>query len=232
MNLFSKRHPKESDDQGRAEQLTTKLEELEQEIREKEIEQGKLHAAIRSVKDEYDAIVSNLMTVKKEFNQKKTDLEIIKKEHTNMITKIKDSQKLRSDEKDEFVKTTGRLKEIKKELESITNLRNKNNIELEREKTALHMIIKQRITANEELEEINAKLHSAKEDLDKQGLSQNIIQNEIDYTQNQTKSGVIEAASIVVSSLKAKLYAKQRELEAVQLLLEKEREEHERDKRS
>ena len=231
MDLFSKKHPKDADNEEELEQLAiTKLDKLGQEIREKEIELGKVHASIRSVKDEYDAIVSNLMAVKKELNQKKTDLKVIKNEHTNMITKIKDSQRLESDERDEFVKTTGRLKEIKEEIESITKLRDKNNAELEREEAALRLVIKQRITANEELEEINAKLHSAKEDIDKQGLSQNNIQDDISDIQNQTKSGIIEAASIVASSLKAKLYAKQRELEAVQLLLEKEREEHERDK--
>jgi len=43
-------------------------------------------------------------------------------------------------------------------------------------------------------------------------------------------AGVIEAASAVVGSLKSKLNMTQKELEVIQLLLEKEREEHEKTK--
>jgi len=43
-------------------------------------------------------------------------------------------------------------------------------------------------------------------------------------------AGILEAASAVVGSLKSKLNMAQKELEAVQLLLEKERKEHEKTK--
>ena len=46
----------------------------------------------------------------------------------------------------------------------------------------------------------------------------------------KASAGVIEAASAVVGSLKSKLNMTQKELEAVQLLLEKERDEHEKTK--
>ena len=44
--------------------------------------------------------------------------------------------------------------------------------------------------------------------------------------QQETTKGIIEAASVVTASIKSKLKMAEKELEAVQLLLEKERKEH------
>ena len=53
---------------------------------------------------------------------------------------------------------------------------------------------------------------------------------ERDSSNQKSSAGVIEAASAVVGSLKSKLNMAQKELEALQLLLEKERGEHEKTK--
>ncbi len=87
-----------------------------------------------------------------------------------------------------------------------------------------------------ELDEANSRLYNAKEELDKKDQFQDtsiLTPSEKEFIVGENKNqnsnaGIIEAASAVVGSLKSKLNMTQKELDAVQSLLEKEREAHEK----
>ena len=96
------------------------------------------------------------------------------------------------------------------------------------------MIRKQQVDAEKELEEANSRLYNAKEELDKKDEFQDtgvLTPKEKEFIQGGAEKGngsarVIEAASAVVGSLKSRLGTTQKELDAVQNLLEKERQAH------
>ena len=101
-----------------------------------------------------------------------------------------------------------------------------------KEQSSLHITRKQQLEVEKELEEANSRLYNAKEELDKKDKFEEtsiLTPDEKQFIQKdneKSSAGVIEAASVVVGSLKSKLNMTQKELEAVQQQLEKEREEH------
>lgn len=217
------------------EELQTEVEKLQFEFNEKKAENEQLEERIKIVKEEYDATISNLMMVKKELNQKKLELDVAQREHKSILEKIKGLDRIKDDKKEtEFVKTEGELEKIKNKLEEMTKEHDKVKEELEKGQSDLHMIRKQQIEVEKELEEANSRLYNAKEELDKKDQFQDtsvLTPKEKEFIQGEkgsdkSSAGVIEAASAVVGSLKSKLNTTQKELDAVQNLLEKEREAH------
>ena len=85
-----------------------------------------------------------------------------------------------------------------------------------------------------ELDEANSRLYNTKKELDEKDQFQNTsiltpkekkdVKGE--NTSEKTNAGIIEAASVVVGSLKSKLTTTQKKLEQIQGLLEEEREAH------
>ena len=130
------------------------------------------------------------------------------------------------------------FQKIKQKLEEITGEYDQIKKQVSQEQSTLHNIRIQQIEYEKELDEASSRLYNAKEELEKKDLFQNMsvltlkerkfIQGESSNQKNS--AGIIEAASAVVGSLKSKLNMAQKELEAVQLLLEKERKEHEKTK--
>ena len=100
----------------------------------------------------------------------------------------------------------------------------------------MHSIRKQYAEAQKELEEANSRLYNAKQELEKKDRFEDtsiLTPKEKEFIQGdknnkKESAGVIEAASVVVGSIKSKLNMTQKELETVQTLLEKEREEHQK----
>ena len=121
-----------------------------------------------------------------------------------------------------------------KNFQEFTEKQNEIKGEIEQGKLELHNIRKQQIDAQRELDEANSRLYNAKEELDKKDHFQDtsiLTPKEREFIQGeksnaQSSAGIIEAASAVVGSLKSKLSMTEKELETVQLLLEKEREAH------
>ena len=101
---------------------------------------------------------------------------------------------------------------------------------------SLHGIRKQKVEVGKELDKANSRLYNAKEKLDKKDQFQdtNVLtpkENKDIKGKNsseKTNAGIIEAASVVVGSLKSKLTTTQKELEKIQGLLEEERKAHEK----
>jgi TfoX/Sxy family transcriptional regulator of competence genes len=180
------------------------------------------------------------MLVKKEFNQKKMELDIVQREYREINEKIKNSKKIIDSQKiEQFKKTSEDLVKKTQELEEFTKKYDEIKEQITQEQSTLHNIRKQQIEVEKELEEANSRLYNAKDELGKKDQLQDdesiLTPSEkkfIEGESNNQKSsaGIIEAASAVVGSLKSKLNMTQKELETIQSLLEKEREEHEKTK--
>ena len=238
MGFFSKK--KEEEDKKDEEsilkvELETEVEQLQKEFRIKQEEMTKITEKIETVKTEYDTTVSNLMSIKKEFNQKKMELDVVQREYRETREKIKNSQQIKDTKSiNEFNKTEKEFKKIKEELDKMTKEHEKIKNEITNGQTSLHGIRKQQVEVGKELDEANSRLYNAKEELNKKEKFQDTSvltpkekkDMKVESQTSKNSAGVIEAASIVVGSLKSKLTTAQKELEQIQGLLEEEREAH------
>ena len=238
MGFFSKK--KEEEDKTDEEsilkvELETEVEQLQKEFRIKQEEITKITEKIETVKSEYDITVSNLMSIKKEFNQKKMELDVVQREYRETREKIKNSQQIKDTKSiNEFNKTEKEFKKIKEELDKMTKEHEKIKNEITNGQTSLHGIRKQQVEVGKELDEANSRLYNAKEELNKKEKFQDTSvltpkekkDMKVESQTSKNSAGVIEAASIVVGSLKSKLTTAQKELEQIQGLLEEEREAH------
>ena len=222
------------------EELEEEVEKLQKEFREKQEELDKVTQKVETVRKEYDTTISNIMSVKKELNQKKMELDIIQREYketrerNKKLALIKDSKLI-----DEFNKNEEEHLKIKEELEEFTKKYKQIKEQITQEQSALHIIRKQQVEVEKELDEANSRLYNAKEELEKKDhfedtsiltpSEKGLIKGGNEDDKNS--AGIIEAASAVVGSLKSKLNTTLKELETIQLLLEKEREDHEKTKK-
>jgi len=244
MGFFSKRNAdgvisEKSEEYEQKDDLQTEAENIQNLSSEKQEELNIIADKNQIVKEEYNTTVSNLMLVKKEINYKNMELDAVQLEYQRIREKIKDFEKLKDEESiNEFNKTEKNLLKMKQELNKITEKYDNIKKQVEQEQSTLHNIITQQTEYQKELDEARSRLYNAKEELNGKDNFQDmsvLTPKEKEFIQGESSNqkssaGVIEAASIVVSSLKSKLNMAQKELEAVQLLLEKERKEHERTK--
>lgn len=215
------------------------IENIQKEVTLKQEEIESITKKLQNVREEYSIATSNLMSVKKENNQKKMELDMTYLEYKGIKTKIKDAdEKFNKNEKsiDELDKIELNLKKIKVEIENAIKELDEINKNIIESKSSLHEIDTQKIMAEKELEKINLKLYNNKQvekNLDQSNPSEasgftpekkKIVEDEI--TTKRETQGIIEAASVVVGSLKLKLSMVEKETHAVQALLEKERNEH------
>ena len=212
-----------------------KVERDQNEFRTKQDEITNITEKIKTVKEEYDTTVSNLMLIKKEFNQKKMELDVVQREYREIREKIKNSQQFKDTKSiNEFNKTEKEFKRIKEELNKMTKEHDEIKEQITKGQSSLHGIRKQQVEVGKELEEANSRLYNAKEELDKKDQFQDTSiltpKEKKDIkgikVSEKTNAGIIEAASVVVGSLKSKLTTAQKELEEIQGLLEEEREAH------
>jgi chromosome segregation ATPase len=223
------------------EERESKIEDLEKIYSTNQDEINEITQKIQTVKEEYDEIVSNLMLVKKEHNQKRMELDIILREYKEVKEKIKNSEQIKDSKSiNQFKKTEedlttikDNLKNTKEKLEEKINEYDEIAKKITKEQSILHNIKKQQLESEKELEEANSRLYNAKIELEQKDQFQetevlSLKEKEFIEGNNniQSSAGVIEAASVVVGSLKSKLSTTQKELESIQLQLEKEIEEH------
>ncbi|MGY5143845.1 MAG: DNA repair protein [Candidatus Nitrosopumilus sp. bin_32a] len=244
MGFFGKKKAEDIPDNSAEVTLKTELEaeveKLQTEFREKQTEIDEINQRINTVKEEYSSTVGSLMLVKKELNQKKMELDIIQREYRETREKAKKAELIKDSKSvEEFNKTKGDHSKIKEELDEFTKKHDEIKEQIEQEQSVLHNIKKQQVEVEKELEEANSRLYNAKSELDKKDTFEDtsiLTHSEKEFiginNENQKSSaGIIEAASAVVGSLKSKLNTTLKELETVQSLLEKEREEHENTKK-
>ena len=231
MGFFSKKKEEDKKDEETIlkVELETEVEQLQKEFRIKQEEITKITEKIETVKSEYDTTVSNLMSIKKEFNQKKMELDVVQREYRETREKIKNSQQIKDTKSiNEFNKTEKEFKKIKEELDKMTKEHEKIKNEITNGQTSLHGIRKQQVEVGKELDEANSRLYNAKEELNKKEKFQDTSvltpkekkDMKVESQTSKNSAGVIEAASIVVGSLKSKLTTAQKELEQIQGLLE------------
>ena len=247
MGLFGKKKEEEvetisqnSEEYVLKEELESEVEKLQQEYRTKQSKLEEITQKIQSVKEEYDSTVGNLMIVKKEINQKKMEHDIIQRECKEMEERVKNAEKIKDSKSiEEFKHTEKNLGKLKEELDEFTKKQNEIKKEIEQGKAELHDIRKQQIDTQKELDGANSRLYNAKEELNKKDQFQEtevLTPKEREFiagekSNEKSSAGIIEAASAVVGSLKSKLNMTEKELETVQLLLEKEREDHQETKK-
>ena len=216
-------------------ELQSKIGGLQTEFDEKQAELADITKKITTVKKEYDSMVGNLMLVKKELNQKKMELDIIKKEHAHTAEKKRESELIKGKKTMvEFEKTRGAHTKMKEEMDEFTKKCNEIKTEIKEGQTVLLGITKQQVEVKKELEEANSRLYNSKQELDKKDTFEDtsiLTQSEkefigADKKDQKSSAGIIEAASVVVGSLKSKLNIVQKELYTVQTLLEQERNDH------
>ena len=236
MRFFGKKKEVEENNESiLKEELKTEVESKQSEFRTKQDEITNITEKIKTVKEEYDTTVSNLMLIKKEFNQKKMELDIVQREYREIREKIKNSQQIKDTKSiNGFNKTEKGFKKIKEELDKMTKEHSEIKEQIVKGQSSLHEIRKQKVEVGKELDKVNSRLYNAKKGLDKKDQFQDTsiltskekkdIKGE--NTNEKINTGVIEAASIVVGSLKSKLTITQKELEQIQGLLEEEREAH------
>ena len=217
------------------EELETGVESLQNEFRTKQEEMTTITEKIQSVKEEYDTTVSNLMSIKKEFNQKKMELDIVQREYRETREKNKNAQQIKDTKSiNEFNKTEKDFKKIKEELDEMIKEHKEVKEQIVKGQSTLHGIRKQQIEVGKELDETSSRLYNAKQELDKKDNFQDTSiltpkekkDMKVDNANEKSNAGIIEAASVVVGSLKSKLNITQKELEQIQGLLEEEREAH------
>ena len=244
MGLFGKKKEEEKISEKSEEfilknELEAEVENLQKEFRLKQEGLYNITERIKTVKEEYDSTVSSLMLVKKELNQKKMELDTVQREYREVNEKIKHSKQIKDSKTiEQFNRTSEELAKKTQELEESKRKYDEIKEQIMQEQSTLHNIRKQQLEVEQELEEANSRLYNAKDELDKKDQFQDIsiltpsekkfIEGE--NSNQKSSAGIIEAASAVVGSLKSKLNMTQKELEAVQSLLEKEREEHEQTK--
>jgi len=237
MGFFGKKKAKveENNESILKKELETEVESHQNEFRTKQDEITNITEKIQTVKEEYDTTVSNLMLIKKEFNQKNMELDIVQREYREIREKIKNSQQIKDTKPiNEFNKTEKEFKKIKEELDAMTKEHNEIKEQIVKGQLSLHGIRKQQVEVGKELDEANSRLYNTKKELDEkyqfQDASISTPKEKKDIkgenTSEKTNAGIIEAASVVVGSLKSKLITTQKELEQIQGFLEEEREAH------
>ncbi len=242
MGFFSRNRAREADTKKSSDHVPeteSEMKSAQNELKARQ-ELDNITEKIQIVKEEYSTVVDNLMSVKKEICQKKTELDVIKREYDVIVDKIKKAREVRDSKTvSEFNKTQGELLSVMQKLKDTRNEHDEIKKQITEEQSTLYGIRKQQIEYEKELDEASSRLYNAKEELAKKDRFQDtgiLTLKEKEHMQrdasNQKSSaGVIEAASAVVGSLKSKLNMAQKEMEALQLLLEKERSAHKKTER-
>lgn len=232
--------------------------ELGQQIRNEE----DITQRIKKVKEEYGASVKSLMETKRELNQKRDEMSSAKARLERLRAEVDEKQKLRAKTEEETTEKKKELARVQTQVEEALLSHGELEKKISAEQHTLSVIKTQQAETERELEEINARLYNAREELSKQeqfpepgalsSAERAFIQGGTEPAAGQKTpgaapgqdapqprqgeesrryAGVVEAASVVVASLKSKLGMMQKELEAAQLMLEQERARHEATKR-
>ena len=217
MGFFSKRNvdgmiSEKNEEREQKEELKTEAENIQNDPSEKQ-ELDIITNKIHTVKEEYNTIVSNLMLVKKELNYKNLELDAVHLEYKKIRDKIKNFEKIKDSESiNEFNKTEKNLLKMKQELNKITEKYDNIKKQVGQEQSTLHNIINQQTEYQKELDEARSRMYNAKEELDRKDNFQDmsvLTPKEREFIQGEGSkqkgsAGIIEAASVVVSSLKSK----------------------------
>lgn len=256
-------HPAEKRELGGvAAQGAKMIREHESELRQQISNEEDIAQRIKKVKEEYGASVKSLMETKRELNQKRDEMSIAKAGLERLRAEIDEKQKLRAKTEAETAEQKKELARTQAQLEEALLSHGELEKKISSEQHTLSVIKTQQAETERELEEINARLYNAREELSRQeqfpepgalssaerafiqGGTESAAGQETpgaapgqDAPQSQQGeesrryAGVVEAASVVVASLKSKLGMMQKELDAAQLMLEQERAQHEATKR-
>ena len=272
-------HPRIDTDHAKNTDASNDIAHAQDSMFEKKTELDDIQKRIQDVKAEYGESVKNLMDTKKDLNQKKIELGRAQDQLKSIQKDVDKKSTLDSEKAKAIAAKTEELEKIKDEIKQAQESYDQLLEKISNEQHALSVVKTQQSETEQLLEEANARLYNAKEELNRQAHFQDpssltseeraFIEGKVpdhlqtrtstgsspsDHSQSQSHpqssedsslssgapadadgqkryAGVVEAASVVVASLKSKLNMTRKELEAVQLMLEQERERHEDTKR-
>ncbi len=198
---------------------------------------------LADVKKEYDEAVGKLIFVKKDLIQKKKDMDslntlssIAKNTTTSQQNekiyseKIKKEKIILEDIKSQINKEKKEMEEIKERkadsLSEIEQIKREHHITESRLKTVFTQIKK----SQEELENIETKKQKIVDEITTIK-NTNQITNKKSNDQSKESKHVIEAASVVIASMKNKVSIAEKEIKTIQHILEKERNDHQATKK-
>ncbi len=236
------------------EQFQNELDYLQKEIKTKTESYESISKKLSSVKEEYDSAVANLMSAKSELNEKKEELDKIKKEHGEISSKLISAKNdLESIQKEiqvksstiqeskqisdkllstnsEIQKANQELEEIQRKLEESQSVYDKIEMKKTEAETELHNTGLQIEAAKHEMLKMQSAIKSGKA-ITLPTKEEEFIEKEISsFEKKESTKQIIEAASAVVASMKTKLSIAEKEVETVNILLKKERDEHQKTK--
>ena len=209
----------------------------EAEISAKKQELLSLSAKLDKVKKEYDTAVSDLMSVKRETNEERNHITSMERQQRVVKSKLEDlerryKQDMQSKSSD-VEKMQVQLRQGRNDVELCRREHEKIQEEIAAAQSKLTEVSMRRIKAEDQYQETLKKIEET------DGLPEAVREAPAGDTDTDgrgaaggdTPKNVIEAASAVVASMKAKLGMAEKELDAVKRLLSVERAEHEKTKR-
>ena len=209
----------------------------EAEISAKKQELLSLSTKLDKVKKEYDAAVSDLMSVKRETNEERNHITSMERQQRVVKSKLEDlerryKQDMQSKSSD-MEKMQVQLRQGRNDVELCRREHEKIQEEIAAAQSKLTEVSMRRIKAEDQYQETLKKIDET------DGLPEAVRETSAEDTGadgsgaagGDAPKNVIEAASAVVASMKAKLGMAEKELDAVKRLLSMERAEHEKTKR-
>ncbi len=211
---------------------------------------------IKSVKEEYGLSVKDLMDTKRNLNEKHAELESLQSRINKLCADIDKNQKIYSEITKTVEQKKSDLEKIKNNIKDSTDTHAKLLEDISKAQHTLSVTKTEQSETAQLLDDTNARLYNANQELRMQDEFQadTLTDTEREFIESSTHSkplvqppststdsvnndvqpsyaGVVEAASVVVASLKSRLNTTQKELEAVQSMLSQERQQHEATKK-
>jgi len=252
LNWFKKTqtNEKETSEKESTQNMETKQVDSEHSQNEQNLSESKtqtqhlesISEKLVDVKKEYDTAIENLISIKKELIQKKKDMaslntmsSISQISSGQLDKKIIESKKIKQ-EKDILENIQDKIKRGQKELVVAKKLSSELFSDVEQAKreqrtteSRLKTLVLQIKKSQEELENIEEKKQKI---VDEIKVTKNTSPtNKKPSDESQEAKHLVEAASEVVASMKNKVNIAEKEIKAVEGLLQKERNEHQATKR-
>lgn len=249
MIFFGRRAPKEPEDsagEAEAQEAGGELERIILEIGQKRGQLLEIEAKLKSVAGEYSTTVSELMSIRKEANEEKGHITSLQRQQKIMRTKVAELEgQMAEKEKiaSQVQKTRILLSELDKKADeqkkALARMQQMTADETEKQKAVSLRRIQEDAQYRDLLKRVNLLKAGAdaRRGPDAPGRGggagaggRQMVKKDttVAATYGNDPRNVVEAASVVVASMKARLVRVQKELETVKRLLKDERLEHQK----
>ena len=240
MILFSRKksggdEQKQDTENESIQQAAREFDEILRNIEAKKSEFTEVEGKLESVAREYSTTVSELMSVRKDANEERNNVASLQRQQKIMRTKIDDLQsqiEKKAEAASKVQSAQRRLERLERDMQECKKryetMRQKADAEEQRQKTANLKRIQSEAYHQDLLRRIDlAKAGSSNDNTKKDGAGGGDALAATGTADTDAKN-VVEAASVVVASMKSKMILAQKELETVKRLLKEERMQHQK----